>query len=481
MPFMPVMLWTDWLVWLLVAAIAGFAFYVTRREHLVEPWRRVLRSRSGMVSLVVLAVFVIVGLLDSVHFRQRLTGQPAGAKAAYAVDVLSLLDVVCEPLRLRREKTYSAPFATELYAKETMELADGRQAREYPRLKHGGAHLKDPASELGRDLSRRSLGGAAGGVIAWLLVATLVSALLAHRHGFPVGEAWSRIWRGRMEVPWHAILVTLLVLLIVAGVVLALSAKYHIFGTDKVGNDVFYQALKSVRTGLVIGTLTTLVMVPFAIGFGIMAGYFGGLVDDVIQYVYTTLNSIPGVLLIAAAVLMVQVYIDTHPELYTTTAERADLRLLCLCIILGVMTWTGLCRLLRGETLKLKDLEYIQAAHALGVRDPGIILRHILPNVTHIVLIAVVMEFSGLVLAEAVLSYVGVGVDPSMISFGTMINNARLEMAREPMVWWSLAAAFVFMFVMVLAANLFADAVRDAFDPRVRIARVPAGLAPAKA
>ena len=94
----------------------------------------------------------------------------------------------------------------------------------------------------------------------------------------------------------------------------------------------------------------------------------------------------------------------------------------------------------------------------------------------HIVLIAVVMDFSGLVLAEAVLSYVGVGVDPSMISFGTMINTARLEMAREPMVWWSLAAAFVFMLMLVLSANLFADAVRDAFDPRIRGRLVTAGI-----
>ena len=94
--------------------------------------------------------------------------------------------------------------------------------------------------------------------------------------------------------------------------------------------------------------------------------------------------------------------------------------------------------------------------------------RHILPNLMHIVLIALVMDFSGLVLAEAVLSYVGVGVDPSTISFGTMINTARMELAREPMVWWSLAAAFVFMFVLVLAANLFADQVRDALDPKSR-------------
>jgi peptide/nickel transport system permease protein len=465
---MPVVLWTDALIWLLVAAVAAFAFYVRRQEHLVEPWRRVTRSRSGMVALVVLRVFVIVGLLDSLHFRPRLAAQAAGAKVAYAVDVLSALDVLCAPLRTRAEKTYSAPFATELFAKETVELADGRQAREYPRLKFGGAHLKNPQADFGRDVTRRSVGGVAAGVIAWLVLATLVSALLAHRHGLRVSEVWRRIWHGEMEVPWAAILLTALVLLVAAGLILSLGTKYHLFGTDKVGQDVFYQALKSIRTGLVIGTLTTLVMLPFAIALGIMAGYFGGLIDDVIQYVYTTLNSIPGVLLIAAAVLMMQVYIDNHPETFITSAERADARLVCLCAILGVTTWTGLCRLLRGETLKLRGLEYIQAAHALGVRSFGIITRHILPNVTHIVLISVVMEFSGLVLAEAVLSYVGVGVDPSTISFGTMINNARLEMAREPMVWWSLAAAFVFMFVMVLAANLFADAVRDAFDPRVR-------------
>jgi peptide/nickel transport system permease protein len=159
---------------------------------------------------------------------------------------------------------------------------------------------------------------------------------------------------------------------------------------------------------------------------------------------------------------------DRHQDLFETVSERADVRLLALCMILGITSWTGLCRLLRGEALKLRELDYVQAARAFGVSDWRIITRHLIPNVMHIVLISVVMEFSGLVLAEAVLSYVGVGVDPSMISFGTMINNARLELARDPMVWWSLAAAFVFMFLLVLSANLFSDAVRDAFDPRVR-------------
>jgi len=236
-----------------------------------------------------------------------------------------------------------------------------------------------------------------------------------------------------------------------------------------VGTDVFYQALKSIRTSLVIGTLTTLVLLPLGIAAGIAAGYFRGWVDDAIQYLYTTLNSIPGVLLIAAAVLMIQVLIDTHPDTFQTAAQRADMRLLALCAILGLTSWTGLARLLRGESLKLSELEYIQAAHAFGVSHARILARHILPNVAHIVIISLVLDFSGFVLAEAVLSYVGVGVDPSTISFGTMINAARMEMAREPMVWWSLAAAFCFMFTLVLAANLFADAVRDGFDPRVRV------------
>ena len=468
MPFQIVVLWTDWLIYLLVALIVATMIYTRGKEHLRAPWRRVAQSASGMIGLVVLLMFVVAGLLDSVHFRPRLAGSDMQGKAAYAVEVLSVLDVALEQLRSRREKTYSAPLATHLYAREMVELPAGGQARDFPRLKYGGAQLRDPEQEWAADVTRGALIGAAGGAIIWLLCGVLIALIVARGRPQRVAAAWCQIWRGETAVPWRAVLLTLLAFCALAGATVALAGSYHVLGTDKVGQDVLYQTLKSVRTGLVIGTLTTLVMLPFALALGIAAGYFGGWVDDVIQYVYTTLNSIPGVLLIAASVLMMQVYIDGHPELFPTAAQRADLRLLFLCIILGVTSWTGLCRLLRGETLKLKELEYIQAAHAFGVRHHRIIARHILPNVMYIVLISLVMEFSGLVLAEAVLSYVGVGVDPSMNSFGTMINNARLEMAREPMVWWSLAAAFAFMVTLVLAANLFADAVRDAFDPRVR-------------
>jgi peptide/nickel transport system permease protein len=427
-----------------------------------------------MSALVVLGVFVAIGLADSIHFRQPLGGKAPGAKRVYSVEVLSLLDVLVTGLRTRPERTYSAPLATRAYQRETIELADGQVAREFPRLRYGGAHLADEA-DRDRDVLVTALQGAALGFAAWWVLVSVLTAAIAGRRGVASSAMWRALRRGETEIPWLAVYLTVLGLILLASVLAPLAGKYHVLGTDKVGQDVLYLALKSVRTGLVIGTITTLVMLPFAILLGIAAGYLKGWVDDVVQYVYTTLNSIPSVLLIAAFILMMQVYIDQHPELFPTAAQRADLRLLFLCLVLGVTSWTGLARVLRGEALKLSELEYIQAAHAFGVRGARVITRHILPNVMHIVLIALVMDFSVLVLAEAVLSYIGVGVDPSTTSFGTMINAARLEMAREPMVWWALAAAFAFMFALVLAANLFADAVRDAFDPRIAVGGRAAG------
>ena len=462
----PVLLWTDALVFLLVACGIASGIYISRREYLLASWHRVGESRAGMASLTLLVAFVVVGLIDSLHYRPRLeaaSGQPGG----YSGEVRSLLDVLLQPLRDGTEKTYSAPLAAHLYARETVELPDGSQARVFPRLKHGGAHLADVEAEWGRDVTLRTLRGAALAVLAGLTFVALAVLFAARRWGTGWQAAWRRIRRGETRFAWHAALAALGMLLLLAGPALSLAGGYHVLGTDKVGQDVLYLTLKSIRTGLVIGTLTTLVMLPFAVALGLVAGYVGGWVDDLIQYLYTTLNSIPGVLLIAAAVLMVQVAIDMHPDWFATAAQRADARLLALCLILGETSWTGLCRLLRAETLKLRELEYVQAAQAFGASAARILGRHILPNVMHIVLISVVMDFSGLVLAEAVLSYIGIGVDPSTISFGTMINTARLELAREPVVWWSLLAAFVFMFVLVLAANLFADAVRDAFDPRL--------------
>ena len=444
---------TDYLVWFLVLAVAGFAYYSSRRAHLAAPWARVFRNRAAVVSSIFLAAYLFVGLLDSIHYRPQLPVKDPGAQAVYSVEVRSLLDLVLTPLRERQEKTYSAPLATRLYQKEQVEQPDGQVVRDFPPLRHGGAHLKSE-EDRNKDVALRVVAGLAAAAALWAILVLVARRTVVRR------------WPG---VSWIAAAAGLGAILVVAAPAAMLAGGYHVLGTDRVGTDVLYQALKSIRTSLVIGTLTTLFLLPLGIIAGITAGYFKGWVDDAIQYVYTTLNSIPGVLLIAASVLTVQVYVDTHPELFPTSAQRADFRLLSLCAILGAIGWTGLARLLRGEALKLAELDFIQAAHAFGVSHLRVLTRHILPNVAHIIIITLVLDFSGLVLAEAVLSYIGVGVDPSTISFGTMINAARLEMAREPMVWWSLAAAFVFMFALVLAANLFADAVRDGFDPRVRV------------
>ena len=361
-----------------------------------------------------------------------------------------------------------------LYAKETVQLEDGTEQRIFPRLVHGGSHLAEGES-VAQDIYLTVVTSVLQALALWAALVLLI-AVWRKQEGMTLRQTIS-LWicpRCRVSLgvepgfPWATFLWTLLAMLILVVTAGNLSQDYHILGTDKVGEDVFYQALKSIRTGLVLGTLTTLVMLPAAILLGVMAGYFRGWVDDAIQYLYTPLNSIPGVLLIAAAVLMLQVYMDNNAEAFTSSLERADMRLLFLCIILGVTSWTGLCRLLRGESLKIRELDYVQAAQAFGVGHFRILMRHLVPNVMHIVLIAVVLDFSGLVLAEAVLSYINIGVDPTTNSWGNMINGARLEMARDPIVWWSLFAAFVFMFSLVLAANLFSDVVRDAFDPRLK-------------
>jgi peptide/nickel transport system permease protein len=448
-------LWTDWVLFLFVAGGIGYARHVARHPYLIVPWRQVRHRSSAMVSFVVLAFYVGIGLLDSIHFRERLPDVGKGGEVYYSPEVISLFDRLTTPLRKGVERTYSAPLSAHLHVKENREQTGGVTTREHPRLTHGGAHLTDPETDRLPDLFFI--------LLKWGAIGLLMAALFWGA----ISRFAGRLWRPR-DPALRAALTTASLLIVFCALAWGISLKYHLLGTDKVGQDVFYLSLKSIRTGLVIGVLTTWITLPFAIGFGIAAGYFGGWIDDAIQYLYTTLNSIPGVLLIAASVLTLQAYMDRHEAGFAGVSERSDVRLLMVCLILGATGWIGLCRLLRGEALKLREIEYVQAAEAIGVGYGKILFRHILPNVMPLVLIAAVLDFSGIVLAEAVLSYVGIGVDPAMISWGNMINGARMEMAREPIIWWSLFSAFVLMFGLVLAANLFSDAVRDAFDPRLR-------------
>ena len=517
-----IFLWTDVALFALLLAVLTYAWHVSRSPALRATWARVARNTPAMCSAVVLLVFVVIGLLDSLHYQPRLppvvtsssttsaTASPGAGTAAktssattatapiYAPKVKSLLDALLEDTAFARpEKTYSAPLAWLQYTKESILQEGGEPRRDFPRLRFGGKHLTMPDEQWGADVTKRLLLGLLVGLLVACLLIVLMLSLVGrgrrevlvseqdlgsqqpHNRQHAVGSvpeqtrvAFARqVWRGETEVPWRAIFITMTVVCLLFGAVFGLASGYHVLGTDRTGNDVLWQALKSIRTAWVIGSLATVAMLPPALIFGISAGYFKGWIDDVIQYVYTTLTSIPGVLLIGACVLMMQVYIDAHPGMFPTSAQRADLRLFLLCMILGLTGWAGLCRLLRAEALKLRELEYVQAARAFGISHLRIMARHLLPNLMHIVLITVVLQFSGLVLYEAVLSYLGIGVDPSMNSFGSMIEKARLEMSRDPMIWWNLLTAFLFMLALVLSANLFSDAVRDAFDPRTRAFR----------
>ena len=469
-----VLLWSDAVVLLLALALLLYVWRVRSRPGLRATWRKVFQQAPALCSALVLLLFLLVAVADSLHFRRALAVEGAGQRQTYATRTESLLDLLLAGQVEGREVSYSAPLASRAFTKLTQEV-DGRIERVYPRLLHGGAHLRDDDAERAGDQLRLLALGLLGGAAAALALGGLAVLALARRQRCGAGEALRRLVRGDTGLPWRAGCYTLAGVCLIAGPVMALAPYYHVLGTDRTGNDVLYQALKSIRTAFVIGTLSTLATLPLAVGLGIVAGYFKGWVDEIIQYAYTVLSSIPNVLLIAACVLMMQVFIDTHPDLFETGAERADLRLFLLCVILGLTGWATLCRLLRAETLKLRELEYVQAASAFGVGSWRIMSRHILPNVAHLVIITTVLDFSALVLYEAVLSYVGVGVDPAMNSFGGMINLARSEMSRDPVVWWSFAAAFGFMVALVLAANLFADAVRDAFDPRSRVYRVRRG------
>lgn len=432
-----VLLPTDIVVVVLLAALTFYLIHVARSEELKARWRYVVSSGASLCSLSLLCFFLLLSVVDSVHFRPVIDVQDG--RAIYDVKAYSLLDKALGKASSAEEKSYSMPLATQTFEK----------------ISRFEDVIIKSASGLGAGLALSAL--------LWFLTVGLIS----RSKGRSFKEEVRTLFKRRDEVPYEAILTTCSVLIVLGCLIGALWPYYHVMGTDQTGNDVLYQAFKSVRTALVIGTLATLTTLPFAVVLGICAGFFKGWVDDLIQYLYTTLSSIPSVLLIAASVLMIQVFIDSHPGMYATGIERADLRLFMLSIIIGLTGWATLARLLRAETLKISQLDYIQAARAFGLGPFKIMKRHVLPNVIHIILIVAVLDFSGIVLYEAVLSYVGVGVDPTTHSFGSMINAGRLELSRTPVVWWNLCAAFTFMLTLVLSANLFASAVREAFDPRL--------------
>ncbi len=452
-----VFLLTDAVVWLLLIVILSCVRYAFVSPEWRRKWTRLAENKVAIASAGILSVFFAIALLDSVHFRLALPRE-AGFAQAYSPKTISALEFLVSENIAGTERSYSAPFALRDFDKTTV-VTNGRTERVFARLRGVQPNLKEEerSQKLLADCAK---GAALGSALATGLLGLCVGLVAMRKKS--LSEATRAILSSKN--PYQPFIAVWALFFFFVGLLSVLWPSWHIFGTDAVGNDVLFSAVKSIRTAVVIGSLATFCTVPLAIGFGIAAGFFKGKVDDIIQYIYTTITSIPSVLLIAASVLMIQVYIDKN--LYETGLERADIRLFFLSVIIGITGWAGLARLLRAETMKLSEADFITAARAFGVSPFGIMRRHILPNVAHIVLIVAVLDFSGIVLYEAVLSYVGVGVDPTMHSFGSMINLAASEMSRTPSVWWNLLACFLFMVTMVLSANLFAAGVRDVFDPR---------------
>lgn len=221
----------------------------------------------------------------------------------------------------------------------------------------------------------------------------------------------------------------------------------HWFGTDIFGRSVLTKVIRGTQVAMSVGLATSLIAIPIGVFLGALAGYFGGWVDDLITWLYTTFSSIPNIMLLISITMIL------------------GKGLFAVYVALGATSWVTLCRLIRGEVMKHKEREYVQAAGAIGGGHMRKLFLHILPNVTHIVIINTSLQFQVAIKSEVILSYLGLGVQGEP-SWGTMIDDAKLELARG--VWWQLAGATVAMFTVVLAFNLLGDALRDALDPKLK-------------
>jgi len=221
----------------------------------------------------------------------------------------------------------------------------------------------------------------------------------------------------------------------------------HPLGTDGLGRDVLSRLIQGTRIAFQVGIVTSLIAIPLGVFLGCLAGYFGGKVDDVIVWIYSTFASIPGLLFILAVAMV------------------AGKGMTGVYLGIGLTTWVGLCRLIRGEVIRHRDRAYVVAARSLGFSHARIIFRHILPNVFHLVIINFTYRFPAAINTEVILSFLGIGAQGEP-SWGVMINSARLRLWHG--VWWEMTSVTLAIFAIVLAFNLLGDALRDALDPRLR-------------
>lgn len=228
------------------------------------------------------------------------------------------------------------------------------------------------------------------------------------------------------------------------------------FGTDIFGQSVFRKMIYGTKISLSVAFFASLLSIGIGVPLGAIAGYFRGYVDEIIVWLYSTLSSIPGLLLILAFAYALKGTTLFGYKLDGITA---------VYLALGLTSWVGLCRLIRGEVIKHKNRDYVTAANAYGASKARVIFRHVIPNVTHLILIDFSLRFVGFIHAEVILSFLGLGAKGEP-SWGVMIDDARLELSQG--CWWQMAAATLAIFGISLALNIVGDALRDALDPKIR-------------
>ena len=243
----------------------------------------------------------------------------------------------------------------------------------------------------------------------------------------------------------------------------------HWMGTDYQGRDVFWKAFFGIRTALKVGIIGSAFAAFIGTFLGVVAGYFGGRTDSFVVWLYSVFASVPTLLFILAfALLLKKGFLSdsfAHFFKFASEALNTDPGMMALYLGIGLTGWVSLCRVARGEAMKLKSSGYIQAAHALGVPTYKIVFRHLLPNMFHIVIIYFTMRFAYAVMTEVIVSYLGLGVQLEP-SWGVMIADGQQRLWRG--VWWEITAATGFMFFLILSLHIIGDALRDILDPKLR-------------